>query len=364
MKKRAALLLLIIITVSLAVAQARPSADTASRAEVVQAARQALEAASRSLGRWMTFVIIAVLAAAALAAWRIWSLARQLARLEDLRAAWETRYAATADEVLRMKRKLAEAESKAGRLEDDVAALRPAAAEAATAQVAMVQSELVAVRERIDRAEARLEAIADHTVVSNQERIAAEELVRTASEARAAAESAAARAETIAQRAAAADSLRDGDEKLAQQQYPAAVLAYTRYLEALKSSGANDPELRFHALHNRALAHLRQQDYDAVLADAAALAALGSERARGAAGILSGVAQLGQGAVAPALKDFADAVERDAGARAVIQQDEDIAAWVKANPGKAGPVKRFIKALGRKPKEPRPRAARKSARRR
>ena len=126
-------------------AQARMAApDTGTRDDVVQAARRALEGASRNLGHWMTFVVVAVLVGAALAVWRIWSLSRQVARLEDLRSSWESRFAATADEVLRLKRKLADTESRSDKLEADMAVLRPAEPDAATAQVAMVQSELEA----------------------------------------------------------------------------------------------------------------------------------------------------------------------------------------------------------------------------
>jgi tetratricopeptide (TPR) repeat protein len=362
--KRAAIILMTLAVV-LAAAQAKPAGiDTVSRAEVVLAARQALEAASRNLGRWLTIVIIIVLVAAAVAAWRIWTLGGRLSRLEDLRAAWDTRFAETTDEVLRMKRKVAEAESMAERLEADIAALRPADPEAATAQVAMVQSELVAVRERLDRAEEKLEAVADHTVVTTRERAAVEELVKTAGQARVAAEAAAARAERTAALAESVDSLRVGNENLARQQYAAAVLAYTRCLKSIEKSGADNPEMHFHALHNRALANLRQQEFDAVLVDAAELENVASERTRGAARLLAGVARLGQGAVAQALRDFADAIERDAGARAVIVQDEDIAAWVKANPKKAAPIKRFIKSLDKKPEAPQPPTVKKRPRRR
>jgi len=209
--------ILMTVAVVLAAAQVRPAGpDTVSRAEVVLAAKQALAAASHNLSRWLTIIIIAVLLVAVVAAWRMWSLAVRLARVEDLRAAWETRFAETADEVLRMKRKLAEAENKAGRLEDDIAALRPVGAEAATAQVAMVQSELVAVRERLDRAEEKLEAVADHTVVTKQDRAAVEELVKTAGQARVAAEAAAASAQRTAAQAVAAvnERLDRAEEKL------------------------------------------------------------------------------------------------------------------------------------------------------
>ena len=365
--KRAAIVLTI-IACALAAAQTHPAApDTVSRAEVVLAARQALEGASRNLGRWLTFVIVAVLVAAALAVWRTWSLSRQVARLQDLRSAWETRFAGTADEVLRLKRKLADSESRAGKLEADMAGLRPSEPDAAAAQVAMVRSELVAVRERLDRAEEGLEAVADHTVVTKQERamveslvseaaeerVKVEDLVKAAVQARAAAEAGAVRAEAVARRAAAVDSLRAGDEKLAQQQYPAAVQAYTLCLESLEGSPSDEPGLRFHALHNRALANLRQREFGRVLADATEIESVGSERALGASRLLSGVARLWQGDVAQALKDFADATAKDAGARAAILQDEDIAAWVKVNPKRAAPVKQYIRELGREPRQPR-----------
>jgi hypothetical protein len=426
--KRAAIVLTI-IACTLVAAQTHPAAlDTVSRDDVVQAARQALEGANRNLGRWMTFVIVAVLVAAVLAVWRMWSLSRHVARLEDLRSSWETRFAGTADEVLRLKRKLADSESRAGKLEADMAALRPAEPEAATAQVAMVQFELVAVRERLDRVEQDLEAVADHTVVTKQERATVEELVRTAIEergrmehlartaaeervriedlaktaagergkvgelarsaaaervkaeglaqaaaadrvkveslvsaavrAQASAEAGAARAEVVARRAAAVDSLRAGDEKLARQQYPAAVRAYTLCLESLEGSLSDEPGLRYHALHNRALANLRQREFGTVLADAAEIEKAGSARsdggeateALGASRLLSGVARLWQGDVARALKDFADATASDPSARVAILQDDDIAAWVKFNPKRAGPVKQYIRDLGREPR--------------
>jgi hypothetical protein len=430
--KRAAIVLTI-VACALVMAQTHPTVpDTVSRSDVVLAARQALEGASRNLGRWLTFVIIAVLVAAVLAVWRISSLGRQVARLDDLRSSWESRFTGTADEVLRLKRKLADSESRAGRLEADMAALRPAEPDAATAQVAMVQSELVAVRERLDRVEQNLEAVADHTVVTKQERAAVEELVRiageergrveglartaaderariddlvkaavgergkvgelaknaaaerarveglaqaaaadrvkvevlvkTAARAQAAAEAGAVRAEAVARRAAAVDALRAGDQKLEQQAYPAAVREYTLCLESLAGGPADEPELRFHALHNRALANLRQREFGRVLVDAAEIERAGSvrddggeaTRALGASRLLSGVARLWQGDVAHALEEFADATVKDAGARAAILQDEDIAAWVKVNPKRAAPVKQYLRELGREPKPPRP----------
>jgi len=376
--KRAAIVLTI-IACALATAQIHAATpDTVSRAEVVLAAKQALEGASRNLGRWLTFVIIAVLFAAVLVVWRIWSLSRQVSRLEDMRSAWETRFAGTADEVLRLKRKLADSESRAGKLEADMAALRPAEPEAATAQVAMVQSALLAVRERLDRAEEGLEAVADHTVVTTQERVMVEELIKnavderakveglvkaaseerarveelvaSAAKAQAGAEAGAARAEAVARRSEMVGSLRAGDEKLAQQQYPAAVQAYTLCLESLEHSPADEPGLRFHALHNRALANLRQREFGMVLADATEIEKVGTERALGASRLLAGIARLWQGDVARALKDFADAKARDAGARAAILQDDDIAAWVKVNPTRAAPVKRYMRDLGREPR--------------
>lgn len=361
MKRAVAALLL--VACALAAAQTRPAAsDTVSRAQVVFAAQQALEGAGRNLNRWLTIIIIAVLVAVALAVWRIWALSRQVARLSDLRGAWETRFAGTADEVLRLKRKVADAETKTGKLETDMASVRPAELDAATAQVAMVQFEQAAVRERLDRAEANLEAVADHTVVTKQERAMIEDLVKTAvaerarveelvklaAEARAAAESAAVHVEAVARRTAALDALRAGDEKLARQQYPAAVQAYTLCLESLEGRPNDEPGLWFHALHSRALAYLRQREFDKVLADAAEIEQLGTERTRGASRLLAGIARLWRGDLARALKDFAAAAQ-DQGARGVMLQDEDISAWVSVNPRKAAPLKRFLRDLERKP---------------
>jgi hypothetical protein len=422
-------LILLVIACALALAQS----DT-----VVLAAKQALDGASRSFGRTLTFVVIAVLVAAAIVVWRMWAMGRQVARLEDLRSAWETRFAGTADEVLRLKRKLADSDGRATKLEADLAAMRPADPDAATVQVAMVQSALGAVRERLDRAEAGLQAIADHTVLTRQEREMVEQLVRTAADerarieglvesaveersraealvkaatekiakgermvsataeertrveglveaaakervrveglvaqaareraavesrlaaadkAQAGAEAAAARADGIARRAAALELLRGADEKLAEQQYPAAVQAYTLCLRSLEDGRSDEPKLRFHALHSRAVANLRQREFGAVLADAGAIGKLATPQARGAAYLLSGIARLWQGDVTQALKDLAGAADKDPDARAIIPQDADIAAWIRVNPRKAGPVKQYIHGLNQPPRPPRP----------
>jgi tetrahydromethanopterin S-methyltransferase subunit G len=239
-----------------------------------------------------------------------------------------------------------------------------ASAERTVALAAATDSQLAAVTERLGRAEEKFEAVKDHTAVTKRERAAVEELVKTAGQARVAAEAAATRAERTAALATAADSLRTGDESLAQHRYLASVQAYARCLEALAASGTDDPELQFHALHNRALANLRQREFDAVLSDAAALEKVASERALGASRLLTGVTRLWQGAVAQALQDLAAAVETDPGTRAVILQDEDIAAWTAANPKKAGPVKKFIKTLDKKPKKPAATTVKKTSRRR
>ena len=89
------------------------------------------------------------------------------------------------------------------------------------------------------------------------------------------------------------------------------------------------------------------------LADATEIEKVGTERALGASRLLAGIARLWQGDVARALKDFADATARDAGARAAILQDDDIAAWIKVNPRKAAPLKQLLRDLDRKPVQPR-----------
>jgi hypothetical protein len=157
----------------------------------------------------------------------------------------------------------------------------------------------------------------------------------------------------VARRTAAVDALRLGDEKLARQQYPAAVQAYTLCLESLEGRPDDEPGLWFHALHSRAVANLRQRELGKVLGDAAEIEKAGTERARGASRLLAGIARLWQGDVAHAIKDFTAATAQDPDARGVILQDEDIAAWVGVNPRRAAPLKQFLRDLERKPAQAR-----------
>ena len=88
------------------------------------------------------------------------------------------------------------------------------------------------------------------------------------------------------------------------------------------------------------------------LNDASALEPLSDvePKAGGAARILSGVVHLNQGLIDEALDDFAQALIVDPGARKVMAGDEDIEAWLAANPRDAGRVRKALSGAKEKPK--------------
>jgi len=103
-------------------------------------------------------------------------------------------------------------------------------------------------------------------------------------------------------------------------------------------------------LHSARWPTCGQREFDAVLADAAELEKVASERAQARPGCSpASPAVAGRGG--PGASDFADAVERDAGARAAILQDDDITRG-GGQPEEGRPVKRFIKAQGTQPTRP------------
>lgn len=157
---------------------------------------------------------------------------------------------------------------------------------------------------------------------------------------------------------APADELKEGDAHFAAREFGEAVDNYTRVL-GTQSQFTDEKELGyvprnklFLVLHNRAVANLRLGRYMDALNDAAALEPLSDvePRASGAARILSGVVHLNQGLIDEALDDFAQALVVDPGARKVIAGDEDIEAWLAANPADATRVRKALAGAREKPK--------------
>ena len=146
------------------------------------------------------------------------------------------------------------------------------------------------------------------------------------------------------------DELMEGDAHFAAGEFGDAVDNYTRWIEA-EGRGPNRSRL-FLVLHNRAVANLRLGRYMDALNDAAALEPLTDvePRAGGAARILAGVVHLNQGLIDEALDDFVQALVVDPGARKVMAGDEDIEAWLDANPNDATRVRKALAGAKEKPK--------------
>jgi len=83
-----AAVLLMVVACTLAAAQTRPPTRTRRRGRSRAGGEAGAGRRQPEPRRWLTTIIIVVLFASALAVWRIWSLGRKVARLEDLRAAW------------------------------------------------------------------------------------------------------------------------------------------------------------------------------------------------------------------------------------------------------------------------------------
>ena len=154
------------------------------------------------------------------------------------------------------------------------------------------------------------------------------------------------------------DELKEGDAHFAAGEFGDAIDSYTRVL-GTQSQFTDEEELGyvprnrlFLVLHNRAVANLRLGRYMDALNDAAALEPLSDvePKAGGAARILSGVVHLNQGLIDEALDDFAQALIVDPGARKVMAGDEDIEAWLAANPRDAGRVRKALSGAKEKPK--------------
>jgi len=94
----------------LAAVYAQPAEDSPE----TQAAVRALEITNRTLNRWFVLVIIAVVVAIIVAAWRIWVYGTRLSEVDGLRAAWDKRFSDLSDELLRTKRKVTEYDSAMG----------------------------------------------------------------------------------------------------------------------------------------------------------------------------------------------------------------------------------------------------------
>ena len=328
----------------LAAAYAQPAEDTPE----TQAAVRALEITNRTLNRWFVLVIIAVVVAIVVAAWRIWVYGTRLSEVDGLRAAWDKRFSDLSDELLRTKRKLTEYDSAMGDTRADIARIQQASSSVLTgADITRLDNDLAVVRTRLDEIDAKVDGFSHRLdTVDTHEKDAAAALADVA-RVRTAAETAVARAEQALQRSQALAFLQAGDDGFAARDYTAAVAAYARWFQAMKDQPVEDERLLFRVLHNRATANLRLGRPDAVLADASRLAGLKElgSKAAGAAHLLSALARLNQNLVDEALDAFADAVRADAYVKVIVARDEDVRSWLARNSKQARAVGRRLNRL-------------------
>jgi tetratricopeptide (TPR) repeat protein len=349
------LLLVTMLTVVLAVPAAPAGAQAGD--SVARAGSPGAEVTSRVLSRWLTVVILALALVIVVTVWQVWNFSRRRAELDAVRVVLEKRLSELTDEILRLKRRQADTEGIASRLEVDVASVRPGGT--ADTELARLAGEVMRLTKRLEHVAVDVQVVTDRTVGPSDSalrEIAA--TAKTVDAARIAAEEAASRAEKALALSQVDALLHAGDEALAHKEYSPAVESYSRCAQTLQLYASDNPKVLFHALHNRAVANLRLGQFDAVLTDAVELAGRAGEdaKAAGAARLLSAVARLGQGMVDEAIAEFARAVKVDPGARAVIAGDEDIAAWLDANPRLARAVRRQLMKLAAPRRKVKPQA--------
>ncbi len=312
------------------------------------AALRALDLTNRNLSRWFVVVIVVLILAGLLAAWRIWVYGSRLSEIENVRAVWDKRFNDLSDELLRVKRKVTETEQSVTGARAEIAALRNGPHVGPTeADISRLDNDLVVARQRLDELDAKSDKLRRELASLDTHAGEVAEGLKSVATVRGQAEACLARADKTLELIQALDSLRAGDDAFDLRDWTAAVAAYSRWLEATQKRDDVDPRLRFRVRHNRAAANLRLGRLDDVLEDAAQLEALSElgPRTRSAARLLTGLVRLNQGLIDPALEEFSRAVEADAHVARIILDDEDVKMWLGANPKQAGRVMRRLKRL-------------------
>ncbi len=333
------------------------------------AALKALDITNRNLSRWFLVVIVVLILAVLVAAWRIWVYGSRLSEIENVRAVWDKRFNDLSDELLRAKRKTTENEQALAQARAEIAALRNAPHAGPTeADISRLENDLVVARQRLDELDGKAAKL--NRELANLDTHSGEvaEGLKAVAAVRGQAETCLARAGKTLDYVQALDSLRAGDDAFALRDYAAAVAAYSRWLDATQKRDDVDVRLRFRVRHNRAVANLRLGRFDEALDDATQIEALPElgPKARGAARLLAAVVRLDQGLIDQALEEFNRAIQADAFVGRIVLDDEDVKAWASANPKHAPKVMRRLKRMLREPAkhpapEPLPRAAAKPA---
>jgi tetratricopeptide (TPR) repeat protein len=365
------------------------------------AAGQALENTTRTLNRWALITAGLIVAVAVVSIWRVFAYGRKLAELDFLRASTEKRFNEFSDEILRAKRKAAEAEQNVGRMEAEVAQVRGLVGDHGPTDLAGVERQLLELRAEIARVTESAAAL-QATLGGLEQSVA---LARQHSDEAAAASAGlnevldgfGERLSALETRPAAPTGQRPEEPAQKPQPQPEpqpepepgqdkASAPEPESPESAKparrtrakpgeppAAGETRIEPDFAGLLELARSRLAEGDFDSALAEAGRLRdAAGGDTARAAAAeIVAGAAQVNLGDMDRAVMALERAVELDRDARQAIARDETIARFVASGHKQAAKfcreVNKFIAPIRMKPPaghEPAPAKSRKQLPRR
>ncbi len=333
------------------------------------ASTQALENTSRTLNRWALITAGLIVAVAVVAVWRVFAYSRRLAELDLLRERTEKRFSEYSDELLRVKRKLTEAEQNVARMEAEVAQVRGLVGDHRPADLAGIQRQLLELRAEIARTAEQAAALPA-------------ELARVEASAAAGARA----ADEAAAAVAGVNEMLDGfGERLAAletrpapaepapplpEPEPEPVSPAPESPDAGSAAPAMRLEPDFASLHESARALLAAGDFDAALAEAGRLRDIagGDARLIAAAEMVAGAAHINLGDLDRAVMALERAAELDRDSRQAIARDDAIGRWLASGSKQAAKfcreVNKFIAPIRLKPpagRGPAPAAPKKTA---
>lgn len=345
------------------------------------AAGQALETTSRTLNRWALITAGLIVAVAVVGMWRVFAYGRKLAELDFLRTSTEKRFNEFSDEILRAKRKAAEAEQSVGRMEAEVAQVRGLVGDHGPTDLAGVERQLLELRAEIARV-SELAAGLQVTLAGLEQNVT---LARQHSDEAAAAAAGlnevldgfgerlgaletrpAAQGEPRQDKPAGVPTPEAQPEPAPEPQHvsarepkePAVSAKSARRVKPKRSeapAGETKVEPDFPGLLELARGRLAEGDFDSALAESSRLRdAAGGDMARAAAAeIVAGAAHINLGDMDRAVMALERAVELDRDARQAIARDEAIARFVASGNRQAAKfcreVNKFIAPIRMKP---------------
>jgi tetratricopeptide (TPR) repeat protein len=287
-------------------------------------AAQALELTGRSLTRWFVLVTVVVALVAVAAVWKLVSYGRELGRLQALLKESDRKFAAMAEELLRVKRRPMEIDSELAGMKAKLDGLAPTLA--AAGQVKEISAELVRLGARLARHDAQVgEMLTAQAALTGQVRAAAS------------------RVDGVQAILGAERCLREGSALLERGENDRAAAEFTRCLELLATLGDGEADVRRQALARRGQARLAVGGYSDAAADAEAALALSADGSETAGlHIARGLAGLHLNRPDEALANFGRAVAADPAARELLAGSSELRDWLRTHRGRSAQLRRRL----------------------